>query len=94
MGILLKIALFGLACWGIYVTARKWYRVLSGEAFKPPTPPQRPVPPTPPPSQPAAPPQQPAARRIVEDTQACGVCGAFFTPGAARCGQPNCPLPA
>ena len=88
----MKLALFALAAWGIYVTARKWYRVLSGEAFKPPTappaPPQRsPAPQSPPP------PAQPASRRVVEDTQACAVCGAFFTPGAGKCGQPNCPLP-
>ena len=79
MGLLLKIALFGLAAWGIYVTARKWYRLLGGEEAKPP---QR--------AQPAPPP--PASRRVVEDTKACPVCGAFFTPGAGKCGQPNCPL--
>ena len=79
MGLLFKIALFGLAAWGIYVTARKWYRLLGGEEAKPP---QR--------AQPAPPP--PASRRVVEDTKACPVCGAFFTPGAGKCGQPNCPL--
>ncbi len=84
MGLLLKIALFGLAAWGIYVTARKWYRLLGGEEAKPP---QRAQPAPPPPA-----PPPPASRRVVEDTKACPVCGAFFTPGAGKCGQPNCPL--
>ena len=85
MGLLIKIALFGIAAWGIYVTARKWYRLFSGEQPKPP---QRAQPASPPPA--AA---QPAARRIVEDAQPCTVCGAFFTPGAAKCGRADCPLP-
>ena len=89
MGLLLKIALLGLAIYAVWKTFSRWKGLYDRFVGKPDEP-ARPTPP--PPQQAQAPPPQPP-KRIVEDAQTCGVCGAFFAVGAGKCGQPNCPLP-
>ena len=82
MGILLKIAIFCFVAWGIWKTANRWFNLLGGN--RPPAAP-------PPPTQAQAPREMPP--RIVEDTTACPVCGAYIAAGAAKCGRPDCPQP-
>jgi len=89
MGLLLKIALLGLAIYAVWKTFSRWKGLYDRFVGKPDEP-ARPTPP--PPQQAQAPPPQPP-KRIVEDAQTCGVCGTFFAAGAGKCGQPNCPLP-
>ena len=91
MGWIIKIALVGLAIYVAYKTFARWKGYYDRFVGKPDEPAQRPQAPQPPPR----PPTQPEPpRRLAEDVQACGVCGAFLAAGAARCGQPNCPLPS
>ena len=86
MGLILKIALLGLAIWAAWKTFSRWKGLYDRFVGKPDAPPK---PPAPPPQQPPAQPP----KRLAEDVQACTVCGAFVASGAVRCGQPNCPLP-
>jgi hypothetical protein len=89
MGLLLKIALLGLAIYAVWKTYARWKGLYDRFVGKPDEP-ARPAPP--PPQQAQTPPPQPP-KRIVEDAQTCSVCGTFFAAGAGKCGQPNCPLP-
>ena len=88
MGFLLKIALLGLAIYAAWKTFARWKGLYDRFVGKPDEPRK---PPTPPPASPPPPPQP--QRRVAEETQTCGVCGAFFVTGASRCERPNCPLP-
>jgi hypothetical protein len=87
MGWIIKIALLGLAIYAAYKTFSRWKGYWDRFVGKPDEPPRPPAPPQPPPA-------QPEPKRIAEDVQACGVCGAFIAAGATRCGQANCPLPS
>ena len=86
MGLILKIALLGLAIYAVWKTFARWKGLYDRFVGRPDEPKAPPAPP--PPQPPAQPP-----KRLAEDVQACGVCGAFVAAGAGRCGQPNCPLP-
>ena len=86
MGFLLKIVIFAIAVYGIWATASRWYRLLGGGKNKPPAPvPER--------RETAAAPPKPR-RPVVEETRLCAACGSYVSAGAAKCGRPDCPLPA
>ena len=87
---MLKIALIGVAIYAVWKTFSRWKGLYDRFVGRPDEPQSRAQAPVTPP-QPQAPPQP--SKRIVEDAQICGVCGAFFSVGAGKCGQPNCPLP-
>jgi hypothetical protein len=77
MGFILKIVIFGVAAYGIWNTANRWFNALGGNRppAAPPPPPTRPMP----------------GQRVVEDTRPCPVCGAYVAVGVAKCGRPDCP---
>ena len=88
MGFLLKIVIFAIAVYGIWATARRFYRLFGGGggAARPPAPaPDR--------RETAAPPPR-AGGPVVEETRLCAACGSYVSAGAARCGRPDCPQPA
>ena len=88
MGLLLKIALFGVAVYGAWKTFRYWKGMFDRFTGKPDAPP--PVPrPAPPPAA-AAP---PARKVVVEDTVQCAGCGAYISTAAEKCGQCGRPRP-
>lgn len=86
MGFLLKIALFGLALYGVWKTIRHWKGLF--DRFTGPPPAAPPVRREPPPS-PAAPTQSSQAPRkvVVEDTVQCTGCGAYISTAAEKCGH-------
>ncbi len=89
MGLLLKIALFGVAVYGAWKTFRYWkgmFDRFTGKPDAPPPPVPRPAPPPP-----AAAP--PARKAVVEDTVQCTGCGAYISTAAEKCGQCGRPLP-
>ena len=86
MGLLLKFIMLGVVAYGVWNTARRWLNVLGGDRVKAPPPAPPPVPPRTP-----AGPVQSVRRPIVEETHACGTCGAYVSVSAARCGRPDCP---
>lgn len=89
MGFLLKIALFGLALYGVYRTFRYWkglFDRFTGNDLPPPPPPA-PVRPDPPA---AAPARKPV---VIEDTVQCAGCGAYISATAEKCGQCGRPRP-
>ena len=92
MGLLLKLALLGVALYAAWKTLSRWkglYDRFVGPPPKPPVP-ERPTAPPPPPP----PPQTAAARPpVIEETVPCRVCGAYLSRGAIKCGRPDCPLP-
>jgi hypothetical protein len=90
MGLLLKIALFGVALYGIWKTFRYWKGLFDGFTGKPEEParPQRPAAPAEPPPGPAA-----ARKVIVEDTVQCAGCGAYISTAAEKCGHCGHPRP-
>lgn len=89
MGLLLKIALFGIAVYGAWKTFRYWKGMFDRFTGKPDTPPPPVAPPAPRP--PAA---GPVARKIVvEDTVQCAGCGAYISTAAEKCGQCGRPRP-
>ena len=81
MGILLKLILFGVACYGIYSVARRWYGILGGT--------QQPKAPPPAPREAAPPPKSRPAS--VEETQLCPACGSYVSTSARHCGRADCP---
>lgn len=92
MGFLLKIALFGLALYGVYRSFRYWkglFDRFTGNDLpqRPPPPPPAPVRPEPPP---VAPPRKPV---MIEDTVQCAGCGAYISTSAEKCGQCGRPRP-
>jgi hypothetical protein len=91
MGLILKIALLGLAIYAAYKTFARWKGLYDKFVGKPDPAEQRQAPPPPPTPPPA--PAAPQKKIVAEDAQTCSVCGAFFAAGATKCGQPNCPLP-
>jgi ribosomal protein L40E len=92
MGFLLKIALFGLALYGIYRSFRYWkglFDRFTGNDLA-----QRPPPPPPVPARPEPPPAAPARKPVViEDTVQCAGCGAYISASAEKCGQCGRPRP-
>ena len=89
MGLLLKLALFGVAIYAVWKTFSRWKGLYDRFVGPPPEAP-RPPPTAPEPSGP----QQAGARpRIIEETVPCKVCGAYLSKGATQCGRPDCPLP-
>jgi hypothetical protein len=86
MGFLLKIVIFGIAVYGIWATASRWYRLLGGDRNRSPQPaPDRR-------ETAAAPPN--VRRPVVEDTRLCAACGSYVSAGTAKCGRADCPQPA
>jgi hypothetical protein len=88
MGFLLKIVVFAVAVYGIWVVANRWYRLLGGGRPKPPA------------RAPAAERRETAAAPprsrgpVVEETRLCSACGSYVSAGAAKCGRTDCPQPA
>ncbi len=97
MGLLLKIALFAVALYGIWKTLRYWkglFDRFTGNDV--PARPQHQRPPPEPPSQPpASPPPAPLPTRkvVVEDTVQCAGCGAYISTSAEKCGHCDRPRP-
>jgi hypothetical protein len=90
MGFLLKIALFGLALYGVYRSFRYWKGLF--DRFTGNDLPQRPPPPAPASAEP--PPAAPARKPVViEDTVQCAGCGAYIPATAEKCGQCGRPRP-
>jgi len=89
MGLLLKIALFGVALYGVWKTFRYWKGMFDRFTGRPEVPPQRPPAP-----QPGPPPVAPPARKVVvEDTVQCAGCGAYISTAAEKCGHCGRPRP-
>jgi hypothetical protein len=86
MGFLLKILILAAAAYGAWSMFRTWRRGLGN----PPVATKKP-----PPQAEADAARTPVGARkpVIEDTEACRVCGAFVSAGAARCGRTDCPLP-
>ncbi len=77
MGFLLKIAVFAVAGYVAWNTARRW---LGLGVTRKPTEVER---------GPTAKPRRP----VVEETRACPVCGVYIAAAAANCGRAGCPQP-
>jgi len=89
MGLLLKIALLGVALYAAWKTFSRW-KGLYDRFVGPPPKPQMPE--RPPAQAPAA--SAAAARQpVIEETVPCRVCGAYLSSGATKCGRSDCPLP-
>ncbi|MCX7362679.1 MAG: hypothetical protein NTV97_12590 [Alphaproteobacteria bacterium] len=80
MGILLKLILFGVACYGIYSVARRWYGILGGT--------QQPKAPPPTPREAAPPPARPRPASV-EETVQCAKCGAYISTSKAGTDCPH-----
>jgi hypothetical protein len=80
MGLLLKIAIFAVAAYTVWSTARRWLGSANSLGRRPSETVER---------------GQSARSRppAVEDTRQCTVCGNFVPPSAARCGRTGCPQP-
>jgi len=83
MGFLLKIVVFGVAVYTVWMTVTRWYGLLSGRRPNQPVRGERP---------PA--PQAPSQPRPVEDTYPCKICGVYVMASAGKCERPDCPQPA
>lgn len=96
MGLLLKLALLGVALYAAYKTFSRWKGLYDRFVGPPPAPP-RPAPPRPEP--PRAPEPAPTAQtaqakpRVIEETVQCAGCGAYVSTAAAKCGHCGRPLP-
>jgi hypothetical protein len=77
MGFLLKIAVFGVAAYVAWTTARRWLGLGGGPA-RTPAPPHREA-------------ATHQSRPVVEDTRMCTVCGAYVSASSGRCGRSDCP---
>lgn len=89
MGLLLKLALLGVALYAAWKTLSRWKSLYDRFVGTPPKPPVPERPAAPPP-----PPQTASARQpVIEETVPCRVCGAYLSSGATKCGRPDCPLP-
>jgi hypothetical protein len=87
MGMLLKLAVFGVAAYMVWNTARRWLGLLGGKGsnLPPNTSRRSPTRPTTG-AGPTAPPKP-----VVEDTRRCPVCGAYVSISASKCSRPDCP---
>ncbi|MFI5002820.1 MAG: hypothetical protein ACHQK9_23285 [Reyranellales bacterium] len=77
---LLKLAFVAVVGYIAWSLVRGWFRGLGSKPVQP----QQPAPPVEP---------RAAAKRVVEDTSVCAVCGAYVSSGAAKCSRFDCPLP-
>ena len=92
MGFLLKIVVFGVAAYTLWMTLSRWYGLLSGRRPNQPANRQgnqagrgEPA------ASPQAPPSQP---RPIEDTYPCKICGVYIMASARKCERSDCPQPA
>ena len=95
MGLLLKLALFGVALYAAYKTFSRWKGLYDRFVGPPPAPP-RPEPPRAPEPAPTqtAPNQTAQAKpKVIEETVQCAGCGAYVSTSAAKCGGCGRPLP-
>jgi hypothetical protein len=94
MGFLLKIVVFGVAVYTLWMTVTRWYRLFSGR--RPGENPNGPVRgDRPPSSQPnASQPQSQPQRAQIEDTYPCKICGVYVMASARKCERSDCPQPA
>ena len=97
MGFLLKIALVGLAIYGVYRSFRYWKGLFDRFTGNTDLPQRRPPPPSPPPkpvTRPEPPPAVPLRKpAVIEDTVQCAGCGAYISTAAEKCGQCGRPRP-
>ena len=95
MGLLLKLALLGVALYAAWKTLARWKGLYDRFVGPPPRPQTPEKPPAPAPAPPAAPPPSTVAARqpVIEETVQCGGCGAYVSAAAAKCGQCGRPLP-
>ena len=91
MGLLLKLAVFGIAAYMVWGMVRRWFGMLRGTGGAPPPATSRRAPASPP--QPEAGPASRSTTRgpVVEETRQCRVCGAYVSVAAGKCGRPDCP---
>ena len=92
MGLLLKLALLGVALYAAYKTFSRWKGLYDRFVGPPPAPPK----PAPPPRAPEpAPTTQTAQARpkVIEETVQCAGCGAYVSTAAVKCGGCGRPLP-
>lgn len=89
MGLLLKLALFGVAIYVAWKTLSRWKGLYDRFVG---TPPEAPRPPAAAPAS-RAPEQASTRPRVIEETVPCRVCGAYLSGGATKCGRADCPLP-
>lgn len=88
MGLLLKLALLGVALYAAYRTFSRW-KGLYDRFVGPPPAPQKPEPPRAPEPGPNSVASRPP---VIEETVQCTGCGAYLSSGAAKCGRPDCPV--
>jgi|HubBroStandDraft_5_1064220.scaffolds.fasta_scaffold212811_2 hypothetical protein len=80
MGFLLKIAVFAVAGYIAWTTAKRWLGLgLPGGRARAPAPPPR--------EAATHQPRQP----VVEDTRMCTACGVYVSTSSGRCGRADCP---
>ena len=91
MGLLLKLALLGVAIYAAYKTFSRW-KGLYDRFVGPPPVPQKPEPPRAP-EPPQAPQTAQAKPKVIEETVQCAGCGAYVSTAAAKCGGCGRPLP-
>ena len=92
MGLLLKLALLGVALYAAYKTFSRWKGLYDRFVGPPPAPPKPAPPPRPP--EPAPPVQTAHARQpVIEETVQCAGCGAYVSTAAKKCGHCDRPLP-
>jgi hypothetical protein len=85
MGFLIKILIFAVAAYGVWSIFNTWRRGLGAP----------PVARKKPPEQATVDPGRATVgtrKPVIEDTEACRICGAFVSAGATRCGRTDCPL--
>lgn len=92
MGLLLKLALLGVALYAAYKTFSRWKGMYDRFVGPPPAPPKPAPPPRAP--EPAATAQTAQARQpVIEETVQCTGCGAYVSTSAGKCGHCGRPLP-
>ena len=91
MGFLLKIVVFGVAAYTLWMTVTRWYRLFSGR--RPNEPVRGDRPPAGQAQSRSQPPSQSQARQV-EDTYPCKICGVYVMASARRCDRSDCPQPA
>ena len=89
MGLLLKLALLGVALYAAWKTLSRWKGLYDRFVGPPPKPqmPERP------PAQAPAPPAAAARQPVIEETVQCAGCGAYVSTAAEKCGHCSRPLP-
>lgn len=89
MGLLLKLALLGVALYAAYKTFSRWKGLYDRFVGPPPAPPK----PAPPPRPPEPTPATQARPKVIEETVQCVGCGAYVSTAAEKCGHCGRPLP-